>query len=370
MQAALAHGYQLCARCGNVMVTGVTVEIVERASFRHIPFWLIYSHIPGSLCPPDTVKGWSAVQKAIDYRIVTSNGYVPPIGSFSEMRYVRVGNCGSTKGKPCAARVKEPYAQRWRLELAAVALAQHDLLACDCGKAPKHNEEQDTNPGDVELWASTLQAKFMDGQPPVTPRQRLFARADYPPRSSWEWLRELVRDKNPTLLSVMDRIEAEIMRRERPVTYVPGLIEFGSPSLTFFGDKRTVQGTRARDLNVRSRALGPGIRKRPLSSGRVLKRAPDGTPIEFQGAGRTCAVHLRDSLGKPVECALWFSSELSGYIKECELCEVAPPLGRLPFDHRSAPELFRLNGRIYTLNKWAAFQFCTLLLRILAAVPR
>ena len=43
-----------------------------------------------------------------------------------------------------------------------------------------------------------------------------------------------------------------------------------------------------------------------------------------------------------------------------------PPPPYMPYDHRSVPELYRRNGRIYTLHKWAAFQFCTVLLRILA----
>jgi len=347
------------------MVAGATAETVARASF-----WLTYSHVVGSVCRSGKVKGSNAVQKAIDFRLVTGNGYVPQVGEFSEMRYVQVGNCGSTAGKQCASRVREPYARRWKLELASVTVAQHDKLACECGKAPKHDEEQDTNPGDVELWASTVQGKWLGGQQPVTPSQRIFAKVL--PCSSWEWHRERALEKNPVLLSAMDRIEAEIMRRERPVTYMQGLIESGSPSLTFFGDKRTVHGTRARELKVRSRAIGPGVRKRPLPSGRVLKRAPDGTPIEFQGARRTRAIHVcdRNPAYNAHEFALWFGSELESYIEEREFCKVAPPLGRLPFDRRSVPELYRQNGRIYTMDKWAAFQFCTLLLRILATVPR
>jgi hypothetical protein len=51
------NGYQLCARCGKVLVEGETVVVVPRA-----PFWLIHTHQIGPNCPPKAVKGWKAVR--------------------------------------------------------------------------------------------------------------------------------------------------------------------------------------------------------------------------------------------------------------------------------------------------------------------
>ena len=55
----VADGYQLCARCGEVLVEGESAVVVPRA-----PFWLIHSHEIGPRCPPKAVKGWKAVKAA------------------------------------------------------------------------------------------------------------------------------------------------------------------------------------------------------------------------------------------------------------------------------------------------------------------
>jgi hypothetical protein len=57
--AQVADGYQLCARCGEVLVEGESAVVVPRA-----PFWFIYSHEIGPNCPPKAVKGWKAVRAA------------------------------------------------------------------------------------------------------------------------------------------------------------------------------------------------------------------------------------------------------------------------------------------------------------------
>jgi hypothetical protein len=50
-------GYQLCARCGMVLVNDEIAVVVPRASF-----WHIYAHPIGVDCPPKAVKGWKAVR--------------------------------------------------------------------------------------------------------------------------------------------------------------------------------------------------------------------------------------------------------------------------------------------------------------------
>ena len=53
----LIDGYQLCARCGNVLVEGDIVDVVSRLSN-----WLIYSH--PAVCSENAVHGWQAVRYA------------------------------------------------------------------------------------------------------------------------------------------------------------------------------------------------------------------------------------------------------------------------------------------------------------------
>ena len=52
-------GYQLCARCGQVMTDGETAVVTPRS-----PFWLIYSHELGQHCPPKATRGWLAAKRA------------------------------------------------------------------------------------------------------------------------------------------------------------------------------------------------------------------------------------------------------------------------------------------------------------------
>jgi hypothetical protein len=73
----LADAYQLCARCGQVLSAGETVQVVyrgDRGAWRGYtrPFgpdwWGIYTHVEGPDCPPRVVSGWQAVRRAIEMR--------------------------------------------------------------------------------------------------------------------------------------------------------------------------------------------------------------------------------------------------------------------------------------------------------------
>lgn len=55
----VSNGYQLCARCGKVLVEGENAVVVPRA-----PFWLIHTHEIGPNCPAKAVRGWKAVRRA------------------------------------------------------------------------------------------------------------------------------------------------------------------------------------------------------------------------------------------------------------------------------------------------------------------
>src|SRR5665213_2541786 len=57
----LVDGYQLCSRCGSVLVEGDTVDEVARSSE-----WLIYSH--PEMCSPNAVRGWKAARRAEVFR--------------------------------------------------------------------------------------------------------------------------------------------------------------------------------------------------------------------------------------------------------------------------------------------------------------
>jgi len=58
-EGRITDGYQLCARCGQVMVDGDGVVLVPRLSS-----WLIHSHEVGPFCPPKAVRGWKVARAA------------------------------------------------------------------------------------------------------------------------------------------------------------------------------------------------------------------------------------------------------------------------------------------------------------------
>jgi hypothetical protein len=55
----ISGGYQLCSRCGNVLIEGEGAFVVPRISS-----WLIYTHEVGPNCRPKAVNGWKAVRYA------------------------------------------------------------------------------------------------------------------------------------------------------------------------------------------------------------------------------------------------------------------------------------------------------------------
>ena len=73
----LADAYQLCARCGKILCTGDTVEVVyrgDRGTWRGYvspagpDWWGIYTHPETPECPPASVSGWEAIRRAIEMR--------------------------------------------------------------------------------------------------------------------------------------------------------------------------------------------------------------------------------------------------------------------------------------------------------------
>lgn len=59
----IVDGYQLCARCGQAMVTGESALMAPR-----LHSWLVYTHHIGPGCPPKAVRGWKAVRFADNIR--------------------------------------------------------------------------------------------------------------------------------------------------------------------------------------------------------------------------------------------------------------------------------------------------------------
>jgi hypothetical protein len=55
----ISDGYQLCARCGEVLIEGENAFVVQRISS-----WFIYTHEVGPDCHPKAVTGWKAVRDA------------------------------------------------------------------------------------------------------------------------------------------------------------------------------------------------------------------------------------------------------------------------------------------------------------------
>jgi hypothetical protein len=55
----IVDGYQLCARCGEALVTGENALAAPR-----LHSWLVYTHQVGPGCPPKSVRGWKAVRFA------------------------------------------------------------------------------------------------------------------------------------------------------------------------------------------------------------------------------------------------------------------------------------------------------------------
>jgi hypothetical protein len=75
VSAQVVDGYQLCARCGEVMIIGESAVVVRR--FRS---WLIYSHPLGPKCPPQAVRGWNAVRSADGIRKFPNKEVYRPAG--------------------------------------------------------------------------------------------------------------------------------------------------------------------------------------------------------------------------------------------------------------------------------------------------
>jgi hypothetical protein len=55
----VGDGYQLCARCGEALVTGENALAAPR-----LYSWLVCTHQIGPGCPPKSVRGWKAVRFA------------------------------------------------------------------------------------------------------------------------------------------------------------------------------------------------------------------------------------------------------------------------------------------------------------------
>lgn len=73
----LSDAYQICARCGEILSAGETVQVVyrgDRGTWRGYvhpsgpDWWGIYTHVEGPDCPPGAASGWQAVRRAIEMR--------------------------------------------------------------------------------------------------------------------------------------------------------------------------------------------------------------------------------------------------------------------------------------------------------------
>src|SRR6185312_536799 len=62
-------GYQVCARCGEILTEGDSAVTVTRLSN-----WSIYTHEVGANCPAKAVRGWLAVRTADSMRRLPNQG--------------------------------------------------------------------------------------------------------------------------------------------------------------------------------------------------------------------------------------------------------------------------------------------------------
>jgi hypothetical protein len=84
----ISDGYQLCARCGNVLVDGESAFVVPRISS-----WLIYTHEVGPDCPAKAVNGWKTVRNAEAVRGTNNVETVRDAGHFKVGGSIRPWVC-------------------------------------------------------------------------------------------------------------------------------------------------------------------------------------------------------------------------------------------------------------------------------------
>lgn len=133
----LSDAYQTCARCGEILLAGETVQVVyrgDRGTWRGYihpsgpDWWGIYTHVEGPHCPPGAVSGWLAVRRAIEMR-----GPDNPTGAAIEAPGKRKGREGQAiilRGCvfPFVSLLDNEHCE---VEKMAVTISRHEILESD-----------------------------------------------------------------------------------------------------------------------------------------------------------------------------------------------------------------------------------------------
>ena len=241
--AQVADGYQLCARCGEVLVEGESAVVVPRASF-----WLIHSHEIGPNCPPKAVKGWKAVRAAEAIR-KSENLTVP-----REAEPVHHGGLAF----PCACLLDDKHIE------AELALVQY-----------YPSDESPANRADVRELLSRFQLRMARGGRRAAIQRSL---DDFIRGTSQSVVRNAVEDDLIALIDTGDLNSVtnalrEISWSSRGKSYSTGRL---APATDPF-PHAFVDATAQVEVRIRQRRKG----RLPKASAGVLTRDVTGRPVEF-----------------------------------------------------------------------------------------
>jgi len=133
----LSDAYQICARCGQILSAGETVQVIyrgDRGTWRGYihpsgpDWWGIYTHVEGPDCPPGAVSGWLAVRRAIEMR-------GPDNPAFAEME-----GLSKRKGREAQPIILRGFVfpfvslldcEHCKVEKMAVTIGRHEILESD-----------------------------------------------------------------------------------------------------------------------------------------------------------------------------------------------------------------------------------------------
>lgn len=133
----LSDAYQMCARCGEILAAGETVQVVyrgDRGTWRGYIYpagpdwWGVYTHLEGPDCPPGAASGWLAVRRAIEMR-------GPDNPAIAEME-----GLGKRKGREAQPIILQGFVfpfvslldrKHCEVEKMAVTIGRHEILESD-----------------------------------------------------------------------------------------------------------------------------------------------------------------------------------------------------------------------------------------------
>jgi len=131
-EGRVTDGYQLCARCGKVLVDGESVILVRRRSS-----YVIHTHEVGPLCPPKAVRGWKVARAADRIR-----------GLRNQDSIFREGEPCCFRGRTCVCVMDDRHIEA---ELALVEYQPSDELPWIATDVQDDREQENEDPADEEV---------------------------------------------------------------------------------------------------------------------------------------------------------------------------------------------------------------------------